>query len=53
MGADGRLGRALCETLGGRVALATNRRDADITDADVVERVIAALRPDVVFNATA
>ncbi len=53
MGADGRLGRALCETLGGRVALATNRRDADITDADVVERVIAALRPDVVYNATA
>ncbi len=52
-GASGRLGSALVAVLGDRLAFAAGRSDADVTDAAAVERVVGAVRPDVVFNATA
>lgn len=52
-GVDGRLGRALVDVLRDRLAFGAKRADADVTDAQAVEAVVASVRPDVVFNATA
>lgn len=50
-GANGQLGQALLRILPGAVGLA--RPAVDITDADAVERAVAAHRPDVIVHAAA
>jgi dTDP-4-dehydrorhamnose reductase len=54
-GAAGQLGQALVMEAGrqGWEAVATDAHDLDITDAQVVRRELAGLRPEVVINAAA
>lgn len=52
-GAEGQLGRALVAALGPDVAWACGRDRLDVRDGAAVARVLADVRPDVVFNASA
>lgn len=52
-GAHGQLGRALLARLGDRTSWSGGREELDVSDADAVRRVVAAVRPDVVINASA
>ena len=52
-GAAGQLGRALVARLGPRVVWAGGRADLDVCDEAAVRARVAAVRPDVVMNATA
>jgi len=52
-GAAGQLGRELVARLGGELAWAGGRAELDVTDAAAVNALVARVRPDVVFNATA
>jgi dTDP-4-dehydrorhamnose reductase len=52
-GAAGQLGQALCRRLGSRLAWAGGRAELDVRDADAVRRLVGAVRPDVVVNASA
>lgn len=52
-GAEGQLGQALCQRLGGRVAWAGGRAELDVRDADAVRKLVEEVRPDVVINASA
>lgn len=58
LGAEGTLGRALCEFLpssdgGGWEVEGLGRKECDITDAAAVLRTVRNAQPDVVFNAAA
>jgi dTDP-4-dehydrorhamnose reductase len=58
LGAEGTLGRALCELLpssdgGGWEVESLGRGQCDITDATAVLRVVRNAQPDVIFNAAA
>lgn len=53
VGAEGQLGRALVARLGADLAWAGGRSGLDVTDAAAVERRLAEVRPEVVFNAAA
>lgn len=50
-GANGQLGQALLRQLPGAIGIA--RPAVDITDAEAVERAVAAHRPDVIIHAAA
>jgi dTDP-4-dehydrorhamnose reductase len=52
-GARGQLGRALASVLADRGPIALDHGNLDVADADAVERRIAALRPEAVFNTAA
>jgi dTDP-4-dehydrorhamnose reductase len=52
-GSAGQLGRELVSRLGGEVAWAGGRAELDVTDAAAVAELVARVRPDVLFNATA
>jgi dTDP-4-dehydrorhamnose reductase len=52
-GSRGQLGRELLAQLGGEVAWAGDRAELDVTDPAAVAALVGAVRPDVVFNATA
>jgi dTDP-4-dehydrorhamnose reductase len=52
-GSAGQLGRELVARLGGELAWAGGRSELDVTDAAAVGELVARVRPDVVFNATA
>lgn len=52
-GSAGQLGRELVSRLGGELAWAGGRAELDVTDAAAVTALVARVRPDVVFNATA
>jgi dTDP-4-dehydrorhamnose reductase len=52
-GSAGQLGRELVARLGGELAWAGGRAELDVTDAAAVRELVARVRPDVVFNATA
>jgi dTDP-4-dehydrorhamnose reductase len=52
-GSAGQLGRELVSRLGGELAWAGGRAELDVTDAAAVSELVARVRPDVVFNATA
>lgn len=52
-GAAGQLGRELVLRLGGELAWAGGRAELDVSDAAAVRELVARVRPDVVFNATA
>jgi dTDP-4-dehydrorhamnose reductase len=52
-GARGQLGRALASVLADRGPVALDHGNFDVADADAVERRIAALRPEAVFNTAA
>jgi dTDP-4-dehydrorhamnose reductase len=53
LGSAGQLGRELCERLGDELAWAGGRGELDVTDERAVAALVASVRPDVVFNATA
>ena len=53
VGAAGQLGRELVTLLGADVAWAGDRAEIDVTDGGAVASLLARVRPDVVFNATA
>ena len=53
VGAEGQLGQALVARLGPAVAWSGGRAALDVGDPAAVERVLAAARPDVIFNAAA
>lgn len=53
VGAEGQLGRALVARLGADLAWAGGRAALDVGDPAAVERRLAEVRPDVVFNAAA
>ena len=53
VGAEGQLGRALVARLGADLAWAGGRAGLDVGDPAAVERRLAEVRPDVVFNAAA
>ena len=52
-GAEGQLGTELCKRLGGELAWSGGRAALDVTDAAAVRALLARVKPDVVFNATA
>ena len=52
-GSAGQLGRELVAQLGGEVAWKGDRDELDVTDGAAVAALVARVRPDVVFNATA
>ncbi len=52
-GSAGQLGRELVARLGGEVAWKGDRAELDVTDGAAVAGLVARVRPDVVFNATA
>jgi dTDP-4-dehydrorhamnose reductase len=52
-GAAGQLGRELVARLGPQLAWAGGRAELDVTDEAEVAALVARVRPDVVFNATA
>ncbi len=52
-GSAGQLGRELALRLGDELAWAGGRAELDVTDAAAVAALVARVRPDVVFNATA
>jgi dTDP-4-dehydrorhamnose reductase len=52
-GSAGQLGRELVAQLGGEVAWEGDRALLDVTDGAAVAGLVARVRPDVVFNATA
>jgi dTDP-4-dehydrorhamnose reductase len=52
-GSAGQLGRELVAQLGDEVAWKGDRAELDVTDAAAVVSLVARVRPDVVFNATA
>ena len=52
-GSEGQLGRELSSRLGGELAWAGGRGSLDVTDAAAVAALVARVRPDVVFNASA
>jgi dTDP-4-dehydrorhamnose reductase len=52
-GAEGQLGSELCKRLGGELAWSGGRAALDVTDAAAVRALVARVRPDVVFNASA
>jgi len=53
VGATGQLGRALVAGLGSELAWAGGSAELDVRDAGAVAERIGAVRPDVVFNASA
>jgi dTDP-4-dehydrorhamnose reductase len=53
LGAAGQLGRELVPRLGDELAWAGGRAELDVTDERAVTALVARVRPDVVFNATA
>jgi dTDP-4-dehydrorhamnose reductase len=53
LGAAGQLGRELVAILGADVAWAGDRAEIDVTDGRATAALVARVRPDVVFNATA
>jgi dTDP-4-dehydrorhamnose reductase len=53
VGSAGQLGRELVALLGPDVAWAGDRAELDVTDAAAVDALVARVRPDVVWNATA
>ena len=52
-GSAGQLGRELVARLGGDLAWAGDRAELDVADGPAVRALVAQVRPDVVFNATA
>jgi len=52
-GSNGQLGRELVSLLGEEVAWSGDLGEIDVTGADAVARVVSAVAPDVIFNATA
>ena len=52
-GAEGQLGSELCRRLGAELAWSGGREALDVTDAAAVRALVARVKPDVVFNATA
>jgi dTDP-4-dehydrorhamnose reductase len=52
-GSAGQLGRELLARLGDEVAWEGGRTELDVTDGAAVAALVARVRPDVVFNATA
>lgn len=52
-GANGMLGRTLCNVLQGCEIIPTDRKDADITDAQQFDACMAAHKPDVVIHCAA
>ena len=52
LGADGQLGSELCRQFGDQ-AIATTRRDLDISDRRQVLSKVASIRPDVLINTAA
>ena len=53
-GGKGMLGRTICRTLGNRFEIVpTDLPEADITDEDCIDRVIAEARPDAVIHCAA
>jgi len=52
-GSRGQLGRELVSRLGDELVWAGGRPELDVTDAAAVGALVARIRPDVVFNATA
>jgi dTDP-4-dehydrorhamnose reductase len=53
LGAAGQLGRELVAILGADVAWAGDRAEIDVTDGRATAALVARVRPDVVFNASA
>ena len=53
VGSAGQLGRELVARLGADCAWAGDRAEIDVTDASAVAALVARVRPDVVWNATA
>ena len=53
LGSAGQLGRELVALLGDRLAWAGDRDEVDVTDHEATSALVAQLRPDVVYNATA
>jgi len=53
LGSAGQLGRELALRLGDELAWAGSRAELDVTDERAVAALVARVRPDVVFNATA
>ena len=53
LGSAGQLGRELAQSLGDALAWAGGRAKLDVTDEPAVAALVARVRPDVVFNATA
>jgi dTDP-4-dehydrorhamnose reductase len=53
LGSAGQLGRELAERLGDELVWAGGRAELDVTDERAVAALVARVRPDVVFNATA
>ncbi len=53
LGSAGQLGRELARRLGDELAWAGGRAELDVTDERAVAALVARVRPDVVFNATA
>ena len=52
-GSAGQLGRELVARLGDEVAWKGDRAELDVADGAAVAALVARVRPDVVFNATA
>jgi dTDP-4-dehydrorhamnose reductase len=53
LGSAGQLGRELAQRLGDELAWAGGRAELDVTDERAVAALVARVRPDVLFNATA
>jgi dTDP-4-dehydrorhamnose reductase len=53
VGSGGQLGRELVALLGAELAWAGDRAEVDVTDERAVSALVARVKPDVVFNATA
>jgi dTDP-4-dehydrorhamnose reductase len=53
VGAAGQLGRELVALLGADVAWAGDRADIDVADPEAAAALVARVRPELVFNATA
>ena len=53
LGSAGQLGRELASSLGQELVWAGGRAELDVTDERAVTALVARVRPDVVFNATA
>jgi len=53
LGSAGQLGRELASSLGKELVWAGGRAELDVTDERAVTALVARVRPDVVFNATA
>jgi dTDP-4-dehydrorhamnose reductase len=52
-GSQGQLGRELCSRLGDELAWAGGKGALDVTDEAAVQALVARVRPDVIFNASA